>query len=306
MNVTSNGIHLSDSCSLDPTTSVEKAIVSHAHADHGAAQSKEIHCTPSTKKILHARFNQENIISHDFEEPFEIEGYKITFYPAGHVLGSAMIHVDNGGKTWLYTGDFKVRQDNTTKQPCPVMCDTLITETTFALPIYTWPGAQSEAKKIVSWYKRNKQNNVSSVLLCYSLGKAQRVLNLLSSFNIHVHCHRTVRDMNKCYEDEGVELGTWSYHSLNKPLGTKLFIAPKQVQRSKRVINSDARIGFVSGWMHVRGRKSWGGYDAGFTISDHADWNELCNFVKACSPKEVIGVHGYTDIFEKYCEETLL
>lgn len=305
MKIHGDGIKVTEQVFLDPNIPVKEAVVSHAHADHGATNSDTIHCTPNTKRLLEERFEQENIVPHEFEEPFKIDGCKVTLYPAGHVLGSAMICVEKENKTWLYTGDFKLGEDDTTKQAVAVQCDTLITETTFALPIYRWPSPHKEIDKVMSWYNKNKDNGVASVLFCYSLGKAQRVLSLLKDRDVKVYCHRTVRDMNKCYEDAGVDLGDWEYHSLNQDLGTKLFIAPKQVQKAK-AIQKGVRTGFASGWMSIRGRRTWRGYDAGFTISDHADWEELCSFVKDCKPKEVKGVHGYVESFEKYCEEELL
>ena len=306
MNITEQGIEF-ESFTLDPSISVSNAIISHAHADHAATKSNTMYCTHATKRIIEKRYGYSDIHSYEFQEPFQIGRYEIQFHPAGHILGSALIEVRDNEKTWLYTGDFATHSNPTTRNTYPVECDVLITETTFALPVFTWPKAQDEIEKLVRWYHRNKQAEKASLCYCYSLGKAQRILSLLKDTDVIPYCHHTVRDMNYCYEEEGVNLGEWKPFSLKKDsLQSQLLLLPPQLQETPTIQKAHASTGFASGWMQIRGNKTWKGYDAGFVISDHCDWKSLVDFVKACNPSEVHTVHGYTDVFSRYVKEELL
>lgn len=62
---------------------------------------------------------------------------------------------------------------------------------------------------------------------------------------------------------------------------------------------------FASGWMAVRGSRRWQSFDAGFGISDHADWNDLNEAVKMTGAEEEAFVtHGFTEVFSKWLRET--
>lgn len=58
-----------------------------------------------------------------------------------------------------------------------------------------------------------------------------------------------------------------------------------------------------SGWMQVRGARRWRSADAGFAISDHADWNGLLEAIKATEAEKVFVTHGQTAVFSKYLNE---
>ena len=58
-----------------------------------------------------------------------------------------------------------------------------------------------------------------------------------------------------------------------------------------------------SGWMQVRGARRWRSADAGFAISDHADWNGLIEAIKATEAEKVYVTHGQTAVFSKYLNE---
>ena len=55
--------------------------------------------------------------------------------------------------------------------------------------------------------------------------------------------------------------------------------------------------------MQVRGSRRWRSADAGFAISDHADWTGLLNTVKATEAEKVFVTHGQTAVFAKYLNE---
>ena len=65
----------------------------------------------------------------------------------------------------------------------------------------------------------------------------------------------------------------------------------------------EASYGFASGWMSLRGARKNRGYDRGFVISDHADWDGLIKTVSQCGARNILVTHGYVDELAKYLTE---
>jgi putative mRNA 3-end processing factor len=65
----------------------------------------------------------------------------------------------------------------------------------------------------------------------------------------------------------------------------------------------DCSTGFASGWMRVRGRRRWRGFERGFVISDHADWPALLDTIRASGARRVLATHGYSDALARYLRE---
>ena len=55
--------------------------------------------------------------------------------------------------------------------------------------------------------------------------------------------------------------------------------------------------------MAVRAGRRWRSADAGFALSDHADWPGLLSAIKATEAEKVFVTHGSTAIFSKYLNE---
>jgi putative mRNA 3-end processing factor len=62
-------------------------------------------------------------------------------------------------------------------------------------------------------------------------------------------------------------------------------------------------IGVCSGWMQVRGNQRRRNADAGFALSDHADWNGLLQAVKATGAQKVFVTHGFQSVFSRWLQE---
>ena len=65
----------------------------------------------------------------------------------------------------------------------------------------------------------------------------------------------------------------------------------------------DARTGFASGWMQVRGVRRRQGYDRGFVVSDHVDWHDLLLTIQQTTAKRILVTHGNTQTVAKYLRE---
>ena len=55
--------------------------------------------------------------------------------------------------------------------------------------------------------------------------------------------------------------------------------------------------------MQVRGNVRRRNVDAGFALSDHADWNGLLQSIKATGAERVFVTHGFQHAFSRYLNE---
>ncbi|WP_299367034.1 ligase-associated DNA damage response exonuclease [Winogradskyella sp.] len=293
---------------LDPWQPVDYAIISHGHADHARWGMKRYLCTNDSLPILKHRLGQDiKIQGIGYGEALVINGVRVSFHPAGHVIGSAQIRLEYKGYIVVFTGDYKTQPDFITTPFESIKCHTFITESTFGLPIYNWKSEKVLQNELHSWVDTNKSNHRSSVFLGYSLGKAQRLLSLLEGVDDDIYVHRSIHNLNQAILDSGFKLPKtklWSADLDKKVLQDKVIIAPPALLDSrmlKRLPNPATAI--CSGWMQIRGNRRWQSVDAGFAVSDHADWNGLIEAVKSSGAEQVYVTHGYQAVFSKYLNE---
>ena len=295
---------------IDPWKPVKTALITHGHSDHAREGHKTYYCTKSSIPILNHRLGKINVNGINYSEEISINGIKVSFHPAGHVLGSAQIRVDDGKEVWVVSGDYKRQYDPTCEPFELVECDTFITEATFALPIYRWPKIETVIKEIISWMNLNKEENRASVLFCYALGKSQRLLAELTKVTDQtVFIHGALDPLIKIYREAGIKMLT-TINATEQEKGfdfsKELIIAPPSGFRStwmRRFGNSST--GFASGWMVVRAQKTQGGYDKGFILSDHCDWYDLIKTIRETNASNVLVTHGRSDILVRYLKDEL-
>ncbi len=292
---------------LDPWYPVDYAVISHGHADHARWGMKRYLCQHNSKSILQHRIGKDiKIESIAYNESITINGVKVSFHPAGHVIGSAQIRLEYQGYIVVFSGDYKTQPDFISTPFESVKCHTFITESTFGLPIYKWKSEKELQNQLQQWVKTNKANHRTSVFLGYSLGKAQRLISLLEGTD-DIFVHRAIHNLNEAISNSGLQLPKtqlWSADLDKKELQNKIIIAPPALLGSrmlKRVPNAATAI--CSGWMQIRGNRRWQGVDAGFTVSDHADWDGLISAVKASEAEQVYVTHGSQAVFSKYLNE---
>lgn len=292
---------------LDPWYPVDYAIISHGHADHARWGMKRYLCHTDSRAILKHRLGQDiKVECLDYGKSISVNGVNVSFHPAGHVIGSAQIRLEYNGYVVVFTGDYKTQPDFITQPFESVKCNTFITESTFGLPIYNWKSEEALQQDLHNWVKTNQENNRTSVFFGYSLGKAQRLMSLLDGYD-DIYVHRAIHNLNKAISNSGIELPKtqlWSADLDKKTLQNKIIIAPPALLGSrmlKRVPNAATAI--CSGWMQIRGNRRWQSVDAGFAVSDHADWNGLISAVKASEAEQVYVTHGSQAVFSKYLNE---
>jgi len=293
---------------IDPWRPVPRALITHAHADHARPGCGEYWATGASEGILRRRLGQTiNLLPVDYGTLHRIGDARVSFHSAGHVLGSAQIRLEAGGESWLVSGDYKRDADPSCTPFEPVQADVFITEATFGLPIYRWSPGAAVARQIHDWWQGAPER--PSILFCYAFGKAQRVLAELAQLGVvdEILLHGAVEALMAPYREAGVALPpTRPASSLERKvdLAGRLVIAPPSAHRSvwmKRF--NDPQTAFVSGWMAVRGARRRRGYERGFVLSDHADWNGLLTSVRESGARQIYVTHGNSDGLARYLRE---
>lgn len=292
---------------LDPWYPVKYAVISHGHADHARWGNQHYLCQNDSKAILKHRLGKDiSIESLGYNEPKNINGVQVSFFPAGHVIGSAQIKLEYKGFVVVFSGDYKTQPDFISTPFEPVKCHEFITESTFGLPIYKWKTEQELQQELQNWVLQNQQNNRTSVFLGYSLGKAQRILKLIEHVD-DVFVHSAIHNLNTAISNSGIDIPksiviTSDFKKEN--VQRKIVILPPALLGSKLIKKiPNAATAICSGWMHIRGNRRWKGVDAGFAVSDHADWEGLLQAVKATEAEKVYVTHGSQAVFSKYLNE---
>lgn len=266
---------------------VEHAVVSHAHGDHASPEQRNVYCTAPTAAVMRMRFKHNGAGSyyeHAYRQPFFLGSVKVSFYSAGHILGSAMILMEFEGVRYLYTGDYKLQRDPTCDPIELVNADVLITESTFATPETAHPDPEKEIRKL-------NETPYSVLLGVYSLGKAQRINALINSFCPHrnVLVHRSIENIHKIYEQFGIDFLRYQAYDRrtlrNSPKGIVYLVPPlvfSNFDRKKTMVHA-----FASGWERLQRGNTLSLY-----ISDHVDWQDILYSIEQIKPREIWTLHG--------------
>jgi len=292
---------------IDPWKAVDKAIITHGHSDHAYFGHKYYLCHTDTKPILQLRLGENNYQTLQWNEPIYFNSVKVSLHPAGHIIGSSQIRVECNGEVWVVSGDYKIEDDGLSGKFEPVKCNTFITESTFGLPIYKWKPQQEIYDNIINWINKNKENGKASMLLAYSLGKAQRVLQAIKETTQTIYAHGAIFNMQQMLIDAGWNIAKVVRVTPETPkelLRGAVVIAPPSADGTTWMKKfTPYSVGVCSGWMQVRGNARRRNVDAGFALSDHADWDGLLQTVRATGAERIYVTHGFQSAFSRYCNE---
>jgi putative mRNA 3-end processing factor len=292
---------------IDPRGKVERAVITHAHSDHGRPGHGSYLCSETCENLLKIRIGGDALIeSLPFGEKIKIGEAFVSFHPAGHILGSAQIRVEVNGQVWVVSGDYKPQADQTCEPFELVKCHGYVSECTFGLPVYRWLPEQKIHHEINTWWSQNAQDERVSLLFAYSLGKAQRVLAGLDETLGEIFVHSAVFPFLEHYRKAGARIPDVQKIERGKEYDYQkaIVVAPPAVEDSTWTRKfRNAKKGFASGWMAVRGARRRRNLDRGFVLSDHADWDGLLNVIKGTGAEEVKVTHGNGDALTRYLQE---
>lgn len=291
---------------LDPWKPVDKAIISHGHADHSRWGHKQYITHHRNVPIISHRLGEINVTGKEWGETFLVNNVKFTLYPAGHIIGSSQIRVEHKGEIWVFTGDYKTEHDGISTPYESIKCDTFITECTFGLPAFKWTPQQEVFENINQWWVENKSEGKTSILFGYSLGKAQRLLKYLDTDIGKIYTHGAIENMTQVLRPlvDFPETTLITKDTKKEELLGNIVLAPPSAHGSTWIRKMVPYVtASASGWMTFRGARRRRAIDKGFVLSDHCDWQGLLSSIEATGAEKIICTHGYTEIFSRYLRE---
>ncbi len=291
---------------LDPWKPVNKAIISHGHADHSRWGHKKYITHHSNVPIIKHRLGDIVVSGVEWNENFTINGVKFSLHPAGHIIGSSQIRVEYKGEVWVFTGDYKTEDDGVAVPYEPVKCDTFITECTFGLPAFKWIPQKQVFEDINNWWQENQDDGRTSVLFGYSLGKAQRLLKHLDPSIGKIYTHGAIENMTEVLREQidFQETIRITRETKKEEIKGNIVLAPGSAHGTTWIKKMVPYVtASASGWMTFRGARRRRAIDKGFVLSDHCDWQGLLKSIKETGCEKVICTHGYTDIFSRFLRE---
>jgi len=283
---------------IDPTRPVERALITHAHRDHARAGHAAVAATAATLDLMRLRYGEDfagTTQAVGYGERIGVEGIGVTFWPAGHILGSAQILLEVGGLRLLVTGDYKTVPDPTCAPFERLACDVLISEATFALPVFRHGESSLEIGKLLRSLALFADR--THLVGVYALGKAQRVIALLrlAGYGSPIYLHGALEAFTRYYAMRGFDPGpvTVAREAPRAALAGAIVLCPPAALHDvwARRFGDPVR-SLASGWMRLRARARQRRVELPLVISDHADWEELTTTVGASGAGEVWVTHG--------------
>ncbi|PRD48338.1 MBL fold metallo-hydrolase [Sphingobacterium haloxyli] len=280
---------------IDAMHPVAKNIISHAHGDHATNGHQKMYATAATFAFMKNKFAKmviNNLVEITFGRSFMLEDVRVTFFPAGHILGSAQILMEYLRVKYLYTGDYKLQEDATCEPVVLSKADVLITESTFANPAVSHPDVKEEILKL-----KDKRSNI--MLGCYTLGKAQRLTALINDLlpEREVLVHHKMYAVHKLYNELGYKALRFTLYNrkvMKEGSANKIYLVPpltfNSYFKAKNVLKA-----FASGWERLQKQN-----DIELYISDHVDWKDILYFIDKVQPKQIWTIHGDGKYLKKH------
>ncbi len=266
--------------------------ISHAHRDHMGRHEFAL-ATPETVRLYRHIFPGRRLAQEmPYGKTIEWNGAKLTTYPAGHCLGSAMLLAEIEGTRLLYTGDFKLAASAS----CPAAelprADILIMECTFGNPNRPRVPREDAIAQLLDGVRGALRRGATPVIYAYPLGKSQEITKILTSHGIGVVQHRKAHAISEIYAACGVELGRVERLDGRKLAGHAVILPPRKHVASTPLGKRRVETFAVTGWAALPGAQQRLGVDHAIPLSDHADYDELLEAVAQVQPEEVYCTHG--------------
>lgn len=293
-----HGIHLpGPGLWLDPHARQSVAVVSHAHADHIQRHDHVLTSVPTAAMMRLRGITRCRFQALPYGQTETLGGARMTLYPAGHILGSAQVLVEWEGTRLLYSGDFKLRPGRSAEPVEVPQADVVIMETTFGRPRYRFPETEQVVGEILAFCRKSLDDGCAPVLFCYSLGKGQEVLACLDGAEFPIYLHAKHWEMASLYRDFGVKLPPFQKYQPGQKLDGVLLCA-SGCRKSGWFENlGRIRTAYISGWAIDRGAAWRFRSDVAFALSDHADYDDLWEYVRLTGAQSVYTMHGFADEF---------
>jgi putative mRNA 3-end processing factor len=283
---------------LDAKKKSPFSFISHAHSDH-VRRHERIIATPATISLINQRHRKTNAVALDYHQPYQIDDFEIELIPSGHILGAAQILIQHDGMKLLYTGDFKPGK-NLTAEPLEVrQADILIMESTFGAPEFIFPREWEVIERLTKFIDRCFQSGIVPVVMGYATGKSQEALKILGDLDYQVSIHPSIAQIVAVYEQHGIDFKNYQIYQ-GEDLREQVLLIPPHLAKNHAVEKIwRTRKLILTGWAAQPEAKYRYHADEALAFSDHADFNQLIEFVHQVQPEKVFITHGY-DSFAYY------
>lgn len=279
-----------------------RCFVSHAHSDHIARHELALATSGTACLYRHRLGAKHRVLEMSYRVPIEFAGLRLTALPAGHCLGSAMLLADDGQRSLLYTGDFKL-DASTTSEPAELpRADILIMESTFGRPQYRLPAREQVIAQLLEIVFAALTDGKTPVVHAYPLGKSQEVTRLLTQNGVPVLQHRVIYEVSRVYEQCGVDLGDYAMFD-GQPLNGHAVVTLPRTAREFRLPGLGKTVSIaVTGWAMDQSAKYRLRVDHALPLSDHADYDQLIEAVRRVEPREIYCTHGPPGFADHLCD----
>ncbi|MEM9356881.1 MAG: ligase-associated DNA damage response exonuclease [Pseudomonadota bacterium] len=293
---------------VDPHVAVERAVITHGHADHARPGHGHVMATPETSRIMQVRMGANSageFQAQQLGQKIKVGDAVVSLVPAGHLTGSAQVVIEHQGRRAVVSGDYKRRTDPTCEPFEVVACDVFVTEATFGLPVFRHEPDDREIGRLLHSLATVPER--THLIGVYGLGKCQRLIKLLrlAGYDGVIWLHGALKAMCDLYAEFGIDLGELRLVSEAEDvsLAGEVVLCPPSALNdrwSRRM--SDPLVVLASGWMRVRGRARQRGVELPLIISDHADWPELIQTIEDTAAEEVWVTHGREEALVRQLE----
>jgi hypothetical protein len=294
------GVYLPDvDLWLDPRDRKPVAFVSHAHSDHIGAHGHVLTSAGTAALMRHRLRGRARYQPLAFGRAAEFPRFRLTLYPAGHVLGSAQALVETSAGRLLYSGDFKLRPGLSAEPIDVPEADVVVMETTFGRPRYVFPPTEQVMAEVRDFCRGALEEGSVPLLFAYALGKGPELVAQLAGCEWDLVLHHTLFDIIKLYEELGVSFPPYRRLMPGDALADpgsrpSVLICPPGAARSRALqALPRRRTAYLSGWALDRGAAYRYGADACFPLSDHADYPDLLEYVRRTGARRILTLHGF-------------
>ena len=293
---------------IDPHHAVDRAIITHGHADHARSGHKQVFATPETIAIMKTRYYlkaETEDVGLAYGQRHDLgNGVTLWFASAGHILGSAQAVLEYNGTRVVAAGDYKRHADPTCAPFEVVKCDVFITEATFALPVFQHPSLEVEVDKLMRSMKALPDR--THIVGVYALGKCQRVMKTLrlAGYKEPFYLHGALKKLTQLYESYGQDFGEWRMVSeipradKHEFQGKVVLCPPAQINDKWSRRFADPLPTVASGWMQIRARARQRRAEMALIVSDHADWGDLIRTCEDTEARNIWITHGRVEALE--------
>ncbi len=270
-------------------------LITHAHADHITNTPQKAITNKITKEFIDVVLPKNKINFSEIEQNKTTDltdRIKVTALNAGHTLGSSMYYFESPNRSLLYTGDFATKNSLLLKGAEPISADTLIIESTFGRENFIFPERQEIYQDFAEMLAKDIQQDKLIVVGAYALGKSQEVIKFINEYlGITPLVTQNISDINKVYQENEIDLGNYKTLNGNIREANIIVVPPNLINRDviktmEHQANKKISTYIITGWDFYKGSTC-------VPISDHADFNDILEFVTEVNPKQVYCTHGF-------------